>query len=135
MRRRPPKPSPWIATRRDATSRDFRANVALCLLVGLVLASNQSYNFFLPTEPDSATARRALATESTSEVADWRRPPGAPKPDQRWGLWPALPIAPYERRVTLRYEVIPGMGAQATYQLFVSGDALGCRNPKQRGMG
>ncbi|CAE7553812.1 unnamed protein product [Symbiodinium sp. CCMP2592] len=83
---------------------------ALCGLAALLLLTGQCCSFFLPS-PDNATARRAVATEAataTSEVAEWRRPPGAPKPEQRWGLWPALPIAPYERRVTLRYEVIPG---------------------------
>lgn len=28
--------------------------------------------------------------------------------DMRWDLWPALPLAPYERRKTLRVEYIPG---------------------------
>jgi len=29
-------------------------------------------------------------------------------PEQRWNFWPALPIAPYERRLTKRYEVVAG---------------------------
>eukprot|EP00439_Symbiodinium_sp_Y106_P058109 s2908_g8.t1 len=85
------------------------AQTALCGLAALLLLTGQCCSFFLPS-PDNATVRRAAATEAATatEVAEWRRPPGAPKPEQRWGLWPALPIAPYERRVTLRYEVIPG---------------------------
>ena len=44
---------------------------------------------------------------------EWRQgPPVAP--EQRWNFWPALPIAPYERRLTKRYEVVPGNGDVAT---------------------
>ena len=38
---------------------------------------------------------------------EWRKGPGV-SADQRWNFWPALPIAPYERRLTKRYEVVPG---------------------------
>lgn len=34
-------------------------------------------------------------------------PPRVP-PEARWDLWPALPVAPYERRRTLLQEYIPG---------------------------
>jgi len=34
-------------------------------------------------------------------------PPPVPA-NSRWNLWPALPVAPYERRRTLRLEYIPG---------------------------
>ena len=107
--RRPGKPGSGRSQRHDAF-------VVSGLLGVLLLAGHScvSSSFFLPAEPDSATARRAVATDATSEVAEWRRPPGDPKPEQRWGLWPALPIAPYERRVTLRYEVIPGQACGAT---------------------
>ena len=40
---------------------------------------------------------------------EWRKGPGV-SADQRWNFWPALPIAPYERRLTKRYEVVPGSG-------------------------
>jgi len=40
-------------------------------------------------------------------VVDWQTPKDT-RPEQRWGLWPALPIAPYDRRVTMRQEVVPG---------------------------
>lgn len=36
----------------------------------------------------------------------WRQGPPVEK-ERRWALWPALPIAPYERRLTKRYEVVP----------------------------
>jgi len=34
--------------------------------------------------------------------------PPAMAPGADWGLWPVLPIAPYERKKTIRYEYIPG---------------------------
>ena len=47
---------------------------------------------------------------------EWRQgPPVAP--EQRWNFWPALPIAPYERRLTKRYEVVPGNGDVANPQI------------------
>jgi len=49
----------------------------------------------------------AARTGVTSVEVDWRSAKQT-DPQHRWGFWQALPIAPYDRRVTLRQEVIPG---------------------------
>ncbi|CAJ1381344.1 unnamed protein product [Effrenium voratum] len=49
----------------------------------------------------------AFTAQEVKAPEDWRKGPGVSR-DQRWSFWPALPIAPYERRLTKRYEVVPG---------------------------
>mmetsp|Transcript_72856 Transcript_72856/g.170619 ORF Transcript_72856/g.170619 Transcript_72856/m.170619 type:complete len:487 (-) Transcript_72856:98-1558(-) len=98
---------------RQPTARTLRLShcaLALCLLATLFgeLPAFLAQSLTSLHARASQTARPALATESGTEIAEWRKAPGSPTPEQRWSLWPALPIAPYERRVTLRYEVIPG---------------------------
>jgi len=50
----------------------------------------------------------AAAEAEAEETADWWRTPKATPSESRWDLWPALPIAPFDRRVTMMREVIPG---------------------------
>lgn len=49
----------------------------------------------------------AGAAAATLADVGWRQPQATPS-GSRWDLWPALPIAPYERRVTMVREVVPG---------------------------
>ena len=66
---------------------------------------------------DAEHVRSIPTLEPSSKIPqEWRQgPPVAP--EQRWNFWPALPIAPYERRLTKRYEVVPGNGDVATPQI------------------
>lgn len=68
-----------------------RTSPLLPWLAAIVAATASLRAFLLPS----------VATE------EWRKGPGV-SADQRWNFWPALPIAPYERRLTKRYEVVPG---------------------------
>ncbi|CAK9074804.1 unnamed protein product [Durusdinium trenchii] len=74
----------------------------------LVFGAWRSHRAFTPSA--ITESKEDLCDEFTGDsviTRDWRRGPGVP-PEQRWSFWPALPIAPYERRLTKRYEVLPG---------------------------
>jgi len=47
---------------------------------------------------------RSAAPATTVE---WRTPKATPS-GSRWDLWPVLPIAPFDRRITMMREVVPG---------------------------
>lgn len=48
-----------------------------------------------------------LPSAAFAEEDIWRRPKPT-LPQQRWNYWPVLPVAPYDRRVTIRKELVPG---------------------------
>lgn len=65
---------------------------------------------------DSSNCRRSLLTEAAKIVAAHTIAFSLPLPadavisrDSNWPLWPALPVAPYARRKTIRYQVAPGV--------------------------
>jgi len=45
--------------------------------------------------------------QASGSAIDWRTPKPTQKEEQ-WPFWPVLPIAPYDRRRTLRRELVPG---------------------------
>lgn len=89
----------------------IRSMASHALSTSLVFCAFLSYfclDFVLPRSQLStfrssdldALRRHAIARESLL-------PPDVPA-DARWDLWPALPIAPYERRRTILQEYLPG---------------------------
>lgn len=75
----------------------------------LALQLFRSLNFVrLPQVQRSRTRDHSpLARGQTAGDADWRTPKPMRKEEQ-WPFWPVLPIAPYERRRTIRTELVPG---------------------------
>ncbi|CAE8605013.1 unnamed protein product, partial [Polarella glacialis] len=62
------------------------------------------------SRPSGKIALRSFLSSGTSAVDvpdDWRKSK-EPSNEDSWPLWASLPIAPYERRVTMRYEMVPG---------------------------
>lgn len=79
--------------------------LTLSALLGYV-----SLDFLLLQRPLLHRTSRQSSRATTSRLAAPReslQPPTVPA-DARWDLWPALPIAPYERRRTILQEYIPG---------------------------
>ena len=77
------------------------ASASHALSTSFIFCAFLSYfclDFVLPRS--QLSRRHAIARESLL-------PPDVPA-DVRWDLWPALPIAPYERRRTILQEYIPG---------------------------
>eukprot|EP00440_Ansanella_granifera_P020271 gb/GFBE01022022.1/.p1 GENE.gb/GFBE01022022.1/~~gb/GFBE01022022.1/.p1 ORF type:complete len:509 (+),score=82.24 gb/GFBE01022022.1/:1-1527(+) len=107
-----PRP-PWRRVRWASTQLCWAAAVVLLLQVP---PSWRERTEGFAASPGRSTRSVAVSRSAEGSVAvaekpakeDWRNPPGDPSDDQRWALWPALPIAPYERRVTMRYDIIPG---------------------------
>mmetsp|Transcript_51972 Transcript_51972/g.116596 ORF Transcript_51972/g.116596 Transcript_51972/m.116596 type:complete len:459 (-) Transcript_51972:205-1581(-) len=87
----------------------MRSKWLSCLLLGLLGASlsfvgRQGSNASrLSRSRTSRTSRTQAAGSPGPELS----PPSVPQ-GLRWDLWPALPIAPYERRRTFLVEYIPG---------------------------
>eukprot|EP00401_Gymnodinium_catenatum_P006560 CAMPEP_0117479578 /NCGR_PEP_ID=MMETSP0784-20121206/11956_1 /TAXON_ID=39447 /ORGANISM="" /LENGTH=540 /DNA_ID=CAMNT_0005274007 /DNA_START=774 /DNA_END=2394 /DNA_ORIENTATION=+ len=67
----------------------------------------------VPSAKSNRGRRMALAVLGAAmepdegATVDWRIPK-ATRPAERWPFWPVLPIAPYDRRRTLRHELVPG---------------------------
>eukprot|EP00929_Paragymnodinium_shiwhaense_P050622 TRINITY_DN25496_c0_g1_i1.p1 TRINITY_DN25496_c0_g1~~TRINITY_DN25496_c0_g1_i1.p1 ORF type:complete len:502 (+),score=66.16 TRINITY_DN25496_c0_g1_i1:83-1588(+) len=57
--------------------------------------------------PPAEVEEASPTVAATASADDWRRPK-EPDRDTSYKLWPALPVAPYERRKTVRIEQIPG---------------------------
>jgi len=71
-------------------------------------------------------------------TVEWRIPKPT-LPEQQWAFWPALPIAPYERRRTLLRELVPGQlwsfeQKQGIYYVHVPIRMTVCRMQTQRGL-
>lgn len=77
-------------------------HVALTFIIYLCLCC--CLDFAIPANP---RWRSSLNTVSRAASREDLLPPDVPA-DARWDLWPALPIAPYERRRTILKEYIPG---------------------------
>eukprot|EP00435_Cladocopium_sp_Y103_P066660 s408_g28.t5 len=85
------------------------ASASHAISTSLIFCAFLSY-FCLDFVPRSQLSTRSSDLEALRRHAIAREsllPPDVPA-DARWDLWPALPIAPYERRRTILQEYIPG---------------------------
>jgi len=89
-----------MASHALSTSLVFCAFLSYFCLDFVLPRSQRSQLSTLRSSDLDALRRHAIARESLL-------PPDVPA-DARWDLWPALPIAPYERRRTILQEYIPG---------------------------
>jgi len=72
------------------------------------LASGGVVGPSLRAAPGSSSVRSSTSRASTADAAvEWKTPKVTPSAS-RWDLWPVLPIAPFDRRITMMREVVPG---------------------------
>jgi len=91
--------------RRDGTLRHFiRDSSSSSSSITRLIQGVQTRRVHPAHASSTAVAARA---DATSVEVDWRSAKQT-DPQHRWDFWQALPIAPYDRRVTMRQEAIPG---------------------------
>jgi len=86
----------------------MRTRCTLALLAALVLLAPA-----VSLRPRLNVDRRAALSSAAAATAFAVATPAAAKigPDSDWALWPALPVAPYSKRKTIKRELGPGVWA------------------------
>jgi len=86
----------------------FAALVAIGVPVGAFVGSwLRPEGRLAGVSPTLTSTRRRVDVDAASGSLLDLKPPSFPS-NLRWDLWPALPVAPYERRRTIRVEEVPG---------------------------